>query len=131
MTRDKLAQLGSVIAVVFFSFILWIIYLANTGNQNLLFEMVGNIPFGDKLGHLVLFGALTLLVVVASQFRCITLGRFNCYYGALAVTLFVVVEELSQVFFPTRTFDLSDLFADAVGIVLAIKAAQLLNRQMT
>lgn len=131
MTRDKLAQLGSIIAAVFFSFILWIIYLANTGNQNLLFEMVGNIPFGDKLGHLMLFGALTLLVVVASQYRCISIGRINCYYGALAVTLFVIIEEFSQAFIPTRTFDIGNLFADAVGIVLAIKAAQLLNRQMT
>ena len=122
-------KLISAIAAAFFSFILWIIYQANSGNQNLLFEMVGNIPFGDKLGHLVLFGALTFIVVVASQFRSFSLGRFNWYYGALAVTLFVIIEELSQAFIPARTFDLGDLLADTLGIVLATKTAQLLNRR--
>ncbi|ACJ29832.1 Conserved hypothetical protein [Shewanella piezotolerans WP3] len=118
-------KLISAIAAAFFSFILWIIYQANTGNQNLLFKMVGNIPFGDKLGHLVLFGALTLIVVVASQFKYFSLSGYNYYYGAVAVTLFVIIEELSQAFIPSRTFDLCDLLADMLGIVLAIKLYQL------
>ena len=47
----------------------------------------------------------------------------------MLVGLFVVVEELSQAFIPSRTFDFVDLAADSVGIVIAVGIAYVANWQ--
>lgn len=116
-------------ATCFFGFILWVIYLANSGGRSLLFDFVGSLRYGDKLGHLCLFGALTLAVVAATKFRSFSLGRLHLYYGVVVVSLFVFVEEVSQVFIATRTFDLIDLVADIVGIVMAASVACLIDKK--
>ena len=41
------------IAIGFFGFIGWVIYLANTGQKSVFFELVAAIPYGDKLGIFV------------------------------------------------------------------------------
>lgn len=115
-------------ATCFFGFILWVIYLANAGDRNVLFDFVGSLPYGDKLGHFCLFGALTLFVVVATKFRSFSLGRLHIYYGVVVVALFVLAEEVSQVFIVTRTFDLIDLAADIIGIVMAASIALFINK---
>ena len=104
--------------------ILAVIYLANTGGTNFVFERVNAIPFGDKFAHCVLFGCLTLLVIIASQFRTFSIAGVDYYCGAVASGLFVIAEECSQAFIPSRTFDVGDLLADAIGIFIAIKIAQ-------
>lgn len=114
---------------MFFCFILWIIYLANSGGRSVLFDFVGALPYGDKLGHFCLFGALTLAVVAATKFRSFSLGRMHIYYGVVVVALFVFAEEVSQVFIVTRTFDLIDLAADVVGIVMAASVAYFINKK--
>ena len=38
--------------------------------------------------------------------------------GTLIVSVVVFIEELSQAFIPNRTLDISDLIADALGILL-------------
>lgn len=106
------------IAAGFFAFIIWIIYLANTGGRNVLFDFVRSVPNGDKVGHFLLFGVLTLVVNLALKLRTLNLHYFRMYIGTILVSLFVVLEELSQVFIPSRTFELEDLTADAIGIML-------------
>ena len=119
------------VAVVFFAFILWIIYLANTGGSSVFFDFVRSIPHGDKLGHMCLFGFLTLVTILGSKFRSFACGRFKLYYGAVLVGLFVVGEELSQAFIPSRTFDFVDLAADSVGITIAVGIAYVANKHLT
>jgi hypothetical protein len=123
-------KLISLLAAAFFCFILWIIYLANTGGHSVFFDFIRSLPYGDKLGHFCLFGLLTLILVVGSKFCSFRLGRIRIYYGVLAVTVFVVGEELSQAFIPTRTFDLIDLAADALGISLATTIAFVINKYL-
>ncbi|SDT94684.1 VanZ family protein [Halopseudomonas salegens] len=119
------------IAVVFFAFVLWVIYLANTGGSSVFFDFIRSIPYGDKLGHMCLFGFLTLVTIIGSKFRSFSCGGFELYYGAVLVGLFVVVEELSQAFIPSRTFDFVDLAADAVGIVIAVGIAYVASKHLT
>ena len=121
-------RLIAVVAIGFFVFILWIIYLANTGGSSIFFDFVRSIPNGDKLGHLGLFGFLTLVAITGLRFRTLSCGKFNIYYGAVLVMLFVVGEEMSQAFIPSRTFDFIDLAADSVGIFLAVGLAYIVNR---
>ena len=113
-------RISATIAIGFFMFILWIIYLANTGEKSIFFDFVRSFPYGDKVGHAGLFGFLTLVAVIGSKFRCFKFGKFKIYQGATWVVLFVVGEEISQAFIPLRTFDLVDLAADVVGIAVAI-----------
>lgn len=63
----------------FFLFIIWIIYLANTGQQSIFFDLVRLIPYGDKVGHFGLFGMLTLLANFASKFKVFKLGKVNVF----------------------------------------------------
>jgi VanZ family protein len=103
----------------FLAFILWLIYMADTGTgaSNILFKMSDRLAYGDKIGHLLLFGPLTLGVNASLKFKKIQLGgRGNIYLGTLLVACFVLTEELSQYFLPTRTVEALDLLADSVGI---------------
>jgi len=110
-------KLISIISVVFLMFITWIIYLANTAQNSIFFELVARIPYGDKLGHFCLFGLLTLGVNFAFKLKSYTLISFNIYVGSTVVFFFVLLEELSQYFIPSRTLDITDVLADIIGII--------------
>ncbi len=101
------------------SFIIWVIYLANTGSPSFFFEFVRRIPYGDKVGHFCLFGTLTLFIVAASGGRTCNLVGVNLFVGSLLVVAFVTMEEISQLFIQTRTFDVYDWLADLAGIIIA------------
>jgi VanZ family protein len=118
----------ALIAVCFFLFIVWIIYLANTGGSSVFFDFIRSVPYGDKWGHLGLFGFLALMAIVGSNFRAWVVGQFKIYYGAIVVAVFVLGEELSQAFIPSRTFDLIDLAADSLGIAIAVGIAYIAER---
>lgn len=105
------------LALGFFVFILWVIYLANTGGSSVFFELIRVLPYGDKLGHFFIFGTLTFLFNLAAQLKSFPIGQFRIYYGTAIVSIFVFTEEISQGFIPSRTFDLMDLTADALGIL--------------
>lgn len=113
----KLAALG---AVLFFMFIAWIIFLADSGSSSIFFDFIRTLLYGDKFGHAGLFGLLTVLSIVAFKFKSFGVGKVKVYYGLVLVLLFAVVEELSQIFFPSRTFDLADLAADMAGMFVAV-----------
>lgn len=113
----------STISVSFFVFIGWIIYLANTGQKSIFFDLVARIPYGDKLGHFCLFGCLTLAANLLLKFRRVNfsnvpISNVPIYTGTVLVFLFVLIEELSQHFIPNRTLDGVDLIADIIGIIL-------------
>lgn len=111
-------KLAASFSVLFFIFILWVISMANTGENSVFFKFVASIPYGDKLGHFCLFGLLTLGSNIAFKFNTVSLGRFNIYRGTFLVIIFVVLEELSQGFIPSRSMDIVDLLADSVGILV-------------
>lgn len=115
-----------ILTSLFAVFLFWIIYLANTGQHSVFFDFVRRIPYGDKIGHLILFGFLTLGAVIASGFR--TIGNSRLYWGAVCVFMFVLVEEVTQQFFPSRTMDINDVVADVMGIAVFSGVAYLLNR---
>lgn len=110
-------KLISILSIFFLGFITWIIYLANTGQNSIFFEFVGSIPYGDKLGHFCLFGLLTLGANFAFKLKQYAVISLNIYVGSTIVFLFVLIEELSQYFIPSRTLDATDLLADVIGII--------------
>ena len=102
------------LSVGFGSFLLLIIALANSGFAFL--GIVNRIPLGDKIGHFVLFGMLAFLVNKALECRTTNLLGKEVLVGCLGVLCFVVIEETSQIYFDSRTFDITDLMYDLVGI---------------
>lgn len=103
--------------IIFAFFIGWVIYLADTGQKCIFFDFVKIIPFGDKIGHFLLFGFLTLGTNIVFKLRGIRIGNINVLYGAIVIFCVVVIEELSQIYMPGRTFDISDIMANLAGIV--------------
>ena len=117
------------LAICFFIFILWAIYVANTGQSNGLFNVVSTLPYGDKIGHFCLFGILTLFANLATRCRTLKIKKLSIYWGSLAVWIFVTAEELSQHFLPTRSLDIYDYIADLIGIIIFSYLAFQFNRR--
>lgn len=115
MTASKLRIL---LPLGFFIFIGFIIYLADTADHNFAFRLIGNIPYGDKLMHGLLYGVMALLLNYGLKFKSYKLLGFNMQIGALIVLTFAGLEELSQYWLPSRTCDVVDFVADMVGVVL-------------
>lgn len=111
---ELLNRVMAVVTLAFFAFIVWIIYMADTGQNSVFFDVVRAIPYGDKLGHFCIFGVLTLGANMALNFR--VLACYRLYLGTVLVSAFALLEELSQFFMVNRTLDIMDLLADALGI---------------
>ena len=89
----------------FFIGICYIIFLADTADYNFAFHMVGQIPYGDKICHALLYGMMALLLNYGLGFR-----KFHTFQvGSIIVLTFATLEEFSQYFIPSRTFDFGDL----------------------
>ena len=73
-------------------------------------------PYGDKVGHFVLMGTFSFLVNMSLACRKVRFRRRQLLIGSLGVAVLVTVEELSQVFFASRTFSLVDLGFSLAGI---------------
>ena len=116
------------LSIALFCFILWIIYLANTGESSVFFDLVKALPYGDKMGHLLIFGFLTLGANLSFKFQQLSVGIISVYWGTFLVIVFSLIEELSQHFIPTRTLDTLDILADVVGISVFTAISALLNK---
>ena len=105
------------LTVLFTVFIIVVIVLANKGKLGSL-HFIYDFPNGDKAGHFILFGILTFLLDL-TFFQ--TLPRADRKRAAvmigLILALLIGLEELSQKYFPGRTFSLFDLSASYVGVL--------------
>lgn len=102
--------------LAFSMFLAGLVILADSGRGGWLFALAGRIPAGDKLGHFLLFGTLSCLLNGHWRGRTLRLFGGTALSGSTLIMAVVTLEECSQVFFRSRTFDLLDLAADAVGI---------------
>jgi VanZ family protein len=97
-------------------FIVLIIFLADLGKLGIL-RIVNQIPFGDKIGHFVLYGILTLLLdstfILSLPNRS---PKLIVVLTGLILVLIIGLEEYSQQYFSERTFDLVDLTFSYLGV---------------
>lgn len=101
-----------------FSFIVWLIFQADMDKDNLFMTIAHEIPYGDKIGHFLLFGILALLINKALNYRMIRRYNIRLYLGSVIVFVFAFCEECSQLAFETRKFDVVDMLFDLFGIGL-------------
>jgi polysaccharide biosynthesis protein VpsQ len=104
------------LALFFGLFIVVIIVLADNDMLGIM-GFINQIPYGDKIGHFALYGILTLLVDLALFASLPHLSRrLIVSRTALILALIIGLEEFSQQFFPSRTFDLVDLAFSYLGV---------------
>jgi polysaccharide biosynthesis protein VpsQ len=117
------------LTVLFALFIIFIIILADTGNLGIL-KLVNRIPLGDKAGHFILYGILTLLInlTVLRSVPFQSRIRVTVMIG-LILALLIGLEEFSQRDFPSRTFDPADLTASYLGVIFFSWQAVRINKE--
>ena len=113
------------ISIAFFGFLVVLILLANIGSQFIWW--IARFPMADKVGHFTLFGAMAFLINMALHCRTRNLMGKQVLVGSFALIILVAIEEISQHFIASRTFDITDFMYDCVGIYLGGYAAVALN----
>src|SRR5215471_1419055 len=92
--------------ILFAIFLGLIVYAADRNIGAPYFEMVRSLPLGDKVSHFLLMGTLATLANLALKCRSAGGSRFSPGLGTIIVTVVVVAEEVSQIWIPSRSFDL-------------------------
>ena len=106
------------ITVTYVVLIPLIILNAGLGYANDTFPFVKDVPGRHHTAHILVFGGLSAIVNVMTKFRVINIKGINVLLGAVLVFLFVVIEEISQIWIDTRVFDLLDILSSFVGITI-------------
>ncbi|HEX7556857.1 MAG TPA: VanZ family protein [Leptolinea sp.] len=107
------------ITTILFIFAFFLIILAaNRGGIPAWIYSFYNYPNGDKVGHFVLFGLMAFLINCSYPEQVNRIFSLPIPTGSLIVAVLASLEELSQVFFPTRTSSLLDLSASFLGIIV-------------
>jgi VanZ family protein len=108
-----------IISILIVLFFIFIICSADNSNMPLLIQKLYDFPGGDKIGHFGLLFVFNLAVNMICFLRRIKLFGFAVGLGSLIVIVFIIIEEFSQIFISSRTFDLIDLFCSILGILAA------------
>ncbi len=119
---------------------LLIVVLANSGNLPRSIKNLYNFPYGDKVGHFLLMGLLSLVLnwtALASSAPAPEAERSGVdkkpasviWAVSLSLSFFVTLEEFSQILFPRRTFSLLDLLFSLAGIVFFAWLASILQEE--
>jgi len=96
-----------------------IILLADRGRLPGLVYRLYAFPGGDKVGHVLLMGGLALLLNLCFIGGSVAiLGQRAPLGGALAASI-VLIEEISQLGFHSRTFSWVDLGCSLLGVMCA------------
>ena len=80
---------------------------------------MNSFPFGDKAGHFFLIGVMACLLNQALAYRSQPIRTTRVQLGGLIVAVVMTVEEFSQLWFSSRTFDPGDLLANVLGVLVA------------
>ncbi len=110
------------ITALYIFMVLLIIALANLGDDWWLTvhlkQIVYLIPYGDKWGHFILMGLLAFFVNLFFKCEKLKIFKLSFLKGSVIILTIVTLEELSQIFIDSRSFDLLDLTFDYLGILL-------------
>lgn len=117
--------------VLFTSGFISLIILADSGHAGGLWSFIASIPGGDKLGHLVLVGTLSVLLNLLLENRRAPFPCNRIMLGSLILIIATTLEEASQAWIPHRNFDLFDALANIVGALCGEGLLRMLPRRHT
>ena len=118
-----------ILLVVYVFLLAVIIFIAGRKGTRYVLNFVGNIPYGDKIGHFLLMGGFSFLLNLVLNAKTVGRGKFNYLLGSLIVAVVVTLEEISQIFVGGRTFDWGDLVFDYLGILVFGELARFICRR--
>ncbi len=117
--RRRILRFAAALAsIAFIAFIVWIIHEANIGRDNALFKLVRATPYGDKIGHFFVSGLLALAAHFLCRGKIWRVAKIPIPIGPLFVLVALTLEEASQAYLPTRSFDVMDGLANAAGVIV-------------
>ncbi len=117
------------ISILFLIFVIAIIILADRGSLPPFIRSIYDFENGDKLGHFILFGFLTFFITRTFLSSLPSKSRsWVTLSVGLVIALGIALEEFSQIYFSTRTFDLIDLLASFLGVLVGGWAAYKIKR---
>jgi VanZ family protein len=105
--------------LLFLSLIVGITIADNLGRLRSLINLITAVPGGDKCGHAIFIGTLAFLLNYALKGRMIKIGSLKILLGCVIIAVAMTMEEFSQIWIPSRSFDLLDLAANYFGIAIA------------
>ena len=105
-----------IFSILFFAFFVLVLYMANTNTFPQFIRTVYDFPGGDKVGHVVMLMLLSFAVNMILRGKRFYVFKKSLLLGSIVTLLFITLEELHQIFIPTRTFDLLDLMCSYIGI---------------
>jgi polysaccharide biosynthesis protein VpsQ len=105
--------------ILFSALIVGITIADDLGRIRSIVNLITSVPGADKLGHAIFIGTLAFLLNYALAGRMVKIGRLKILLGCLIIAIAMTVEEFSQIWIPSRSFDLLDLAANYFGIAIA------------
>ncbi len=114
--------------LVFFLFICYVIYSADTRTLPDWMYLIYHFPYGDKLGHFILYGIMAFLMNVSFPDWAFRAGGISLPGGGLVFAAFSILEEISQSFFASRSSSWLDLACSLLGIVVFSLLSRLFTR---
>jgi len=126
LTRGR--RLAIVLLGVFAAVFVAIIAVAIRGEGRVYWHFLYAIPCGDKLGHFGLLAVFSVLLNTALGARRAPGRLAPCLIGSIALAVLMTLEEWSQLFIATRTFDPFDWLSSLAGIAAGGFLARLLSR---
>jgi len=103
--------------------ILWaafILFLSTFGVSLNLPETFWDIIGWDKLAHAVVYGVLTVLIIVVIDARQTVTATLLWVVALISAAYGVLMEIVQYSFFPNRHFEILDIIANIIGIGISI-----------
>ena len=117
------------LTALFVLILILIVIAADLGLGPAIFPLIYLLPWGDKAGHFILMGLLSLLINSVLSAAKVRVFSFNLLKGTIIILAIVTLEELSQLLLIYRRFSFVDLLFDYLGIILfGFLADYLVNR---
>ena len=107
-----------------------IVVAADKGDLPNLISALYSFPGGDKVGHFLLMGTMSFLVNFSLTAPPTSLQVRKVVKASIVIVLLVTLEEISQLWFRTRTFSFADLSFSYLGICFGLTLAMFACRAM-
>ncbi|MEI7588814.1 MAG: VanZ family protein [Chitinophagia bacterium] len=95
----------------------------NFHDPNSLIAMIMSLPLADKVIHMALFGSLALSFFVhyeVSSKHFLKSIRAKAYTLIFCILYGIGMEYYQKYYVPSRSFEVADMLADAIGAILAL-----------
>lgn len=116
--KNSLKLFLKLAGIFFICFVLYLLIIVDLKIPNRFAEWVEYLPFKDKMGHFLLIGTLAFFTNILFDLKRVSFLNKKILLGSLIITVFITIEEFSQIFLSNRNFDLIDLVCNYAGILV-------------